>query len=772
MRTRLILSLLSAGLLFGETADLPSALQAPLEKMREELSGLHLHMRSLEEQVKQQAQAGALDPVLLQELRSCRVRSRQVCQQWRECAAPCLCEGDEAVPWDIQEGTLGQLLSDYAPPELVYLVPQELSNVRVHLHSRLPIPSDYAEEFLETVLAQIGIGIRRVHPLLRELFLLGKDLSQLKWLLSDRHLLSAIPAQERVGFLLHIRGEDAQQHLKRLQPFTRSQTSALAAIGDWLAIMAPAGEVLEILKLSDFLGQAGTRRDYRLVNLVKSHPEEMARLLQTVYAPAPERPGLPGPSSSDLDQLKILPLSNGARAVLLVGTPEQLRRADQMVADLEKRLDEPTSKVIYHYTCAHTPPEELAAVLERVACMLQECQGNSSPLPPTPSSVTPRTCLDFTRPCFSPPSCPAGPVNLQPIGAGVASKQSTVSGQNFIVDGKTGSILMVVEQRLLPQLQELIRKLDVPKRMVQLDVLLVERRIRSQNRSGLNLLRIGTTAADIYENGIAFDGRPGKGLFEFLLSREETCTSPAYDLVFNFLLNQEELQINANPSVLTLNQTPASISLVEEISINNGAVSCCEVGSALIQKSYVRAQYGITLVLTPTIHLPEGAAEPGQGSITLESNITFDSTKSNPDDRPEVARRHIENQVCIADGETVVLGGLRRRISETAQEAIPFVGEIPGLGKLFSSTSMDDAETEMFIFITPRILLDPKEQLRRQRQEDLLRRPGDLPEFMACLLEAQKRSRQKVFARSVQLITGEFPGAQRCPNESAVHVCH
>jgi general secretion pathway protein D len=674
------------------------------------------------------------------------------------------------LPWDIQEGTLGQLLSDYAPPELVYLVPQDLSGVRVHLHTRLPIPTENAEEFLETVLSQLGIGIRKPHPLLRELFLLNKDLSQVRWLTADRDLLAAMQSQERVGFILTITGEDSSIHMKRLLPFVRQQTTSLVSVGDLLVIIGPAHEITEILKLSDFIGRGGARRDYRLLNLQKTAPEEMARLLSTICTTAPERSLTPSQSADfEASQLKVLPLSNGARAVLLVGSQEQLRRAEQIAHDLEKKLDGPTNKVIFHYSCAHTPPEELAAVLERVTCMLQECQGQQAPLPPAPSSMSPRTCLDFSRPCFSPPSCPAGPVNLQPISAGVAAKTGPVSGQNFIVDGKSGSILMVVEQRLLPQLQDLIRKLDVPKRMVQLDVLLVERRIRSQNRSGLNLLRIGTVASDIYESGIAFDGRPGKGLFEFLLSREETCSSPAYDLVFNFLLNQEELQINANPSILTLNQTPASISLVEEISINNGAVSCCEVGSALIQKSYVRAQYGITLVLTPTIHLPEGCHQPGEGSITLESNITFDSTKSNPDDRPEVARRHIENQVRVGDGETVVLGGLRRRIAETASEAIPFVGEIPGLGKLFSSTSMEDSETEMFIFITPRIILDAKEQLRRQRQEDLMRRPGELPEFMVCLLDAQDKARRKAFSRSIQLITGDFPGAQHCSSTGTRH---
>ncbi len=49
------------------------------------------------------------------------------------------------------------------------------------------------------------------------------------------------------------------------------------------------------------------------------------------------------------------------------------------------------------------------------------------------------------------------------------------------------------------------------------------------------------------------------------------------------------------------------------------------------------------------------------------------------------------------------------------QEKVPFLGELPGIGKLFGTSKLTDHNTEMFIFITPTIISDPKEDLERLR---------------------------------------------------------
>jgi general secretion pathway protein D len=58
----------------------------------------------------------------------------------------------------------------------------------------------------------------------------------------------------------------------------------------------------------------------------------------------------------------------------------------------------------------------------------------------------------------------------------------------------------------------------------------------------------------------------------------------------------------------------------------------------------------------------------------------------------------------------------------------------------------------MFIFITPKIVKDPVEDLRCIRQEEYQKRPGDIPEFLTCIEEAKTYERKRLFRQSLKLL--------------------
>lgn len=323
---------------------------------------------------------------------------------------------------------------------------------------------------------------------------------------------------------------------------------------------------------------------------------------------------------------------------------------------------------------------------------------------------------------------------------------------------------MVIEADILPKIKELIKKLDVPKRMVQIEALLFERRLNRENNFGLNLLRIGDCADN--SDFTCFDFSP-TGLLQFILSRKKTCSMPAYDLTYRFLMTQEDIQINASPSVVAINQTPATIAIVEEISINTGIYNVATVGGVTLQKAFTRAQYGITIDITPTIHITseDNDFAEEENYVTLETDITFDTVQPGRDpERPDVTRRHITNEVRIPDGQTVILGGLRRKITDDKREAIPFIGELPGIGKLFSMRDLHDSETEMFIFLTPTIISNPLDDFERIKCAEMHRRPGDIPEFLCGLVAAREFEKNRLLVNSMVLLFGPEP--DRCYSPS------
>jgi general secretion pathway protein D len=97
---------------------------------------------------------------------------------------------------------------------------------------------------------------------------------------------------------------------------------------------------------------------------------------------------------------------------------------------------------------------------------------------------------------------------------------------------------------------------------------------------------------------------------------------------------------------------------------------------------------------------------------------------------------------------------LRRKHSSDKEQKIPFLGEIPGIGKLFGATQLINDSTEMFIFITPTIVLDPEEELIQIRTEELKRRPGDIPSFLRKLVAARNKERKRFFVNSMEMFFG------------------
>jgi len=64
----------------------------------------------------------------------------------------------------------------------------------------------------------------------------------------------------------------------------------------------------------------------------------------------------------------------------------------------------------------------------------------------------------------------------------------------------------------------------------------------------------------------------------------------------------------------------------------------------------------------------------------------------------------------------------------------------------------------MFVFITPKIIFDTNEDLKRVRYEQLIKRPGDIPEFLERVEEAKKVQKKRLFDNSLKLLFGKVDG--------------
>lgn len=703
-------------------------LEYDLEETNLLLKELREHQKSLYEQAYclfQENDSEELEQII-KEIQETKKEIDRLKISWKKKA---IAKKEPYVLLQAPEISLAEFIMEFVGDDAVYIIPPAIESMRIHVCSNFPLPKEGVQECLETILGQYGVGIRKLSPYLSELYLTITESTGLDAILDDPQKLGTLSAESRVCLIL--KDHDPKTALTFLRKFSNPQLTQVQVLAGHIFLISRVDALQELLKLLSFIETKNTKQDLELVSLSKIEPDEMTTILKLAFHE----------DSYGIDELnlKIYPLASLPQTLVLAGSKEEIKRAKSIIEDIELHIEDPAKNTLYWYNVKHSDPEELANILSKIYQLLIDAEISTEKIDATIAEVKAPT---------------QQAVHTQPVHAGASQQQkkSSASYGNFVVDAKTGSIMMVVKQELLPEIKKLLERLDVPKKMVQIEVLFFEKRMENQSNCGLNLLRIGSAVAT---NSNSIGAIVKDGIMNFFFSHGKGNSKfPSCDLAYQFLLAQDDIQINASPSVITMNQTQASIDIVEEMSIDRGA-------DDKKNSIFERAQYGINLKITPTINVEDQLNEEGKTFITLDTKINFDTTGSANSDRPKVLRRQIQNLVRIADGETVILGGLRRKNQSEKKDSVPFLGEIPGLGKLFSMTGKSESTTEMFIFITPKIIEDPIEDSRKLTIESLKKRAGDLPEFLVALDISKEKNKRKLFAQSMNALFDKMPSDTR-----------
>ena len=705
-------------------------------KEKNDLALAYYHRNAPEEQIRK----------IWDEIKEIKKEMQDLQEQWKETYREQESEKESYAFWDQGETTLSQLVMEYGAGDYLYVIPFELGSMKLQLFSGIPIPHDSWEEMLELILSHNGIGVKTLNSFMKQLYVLKHNPGHVDAIVTSEEQLKLIPYTSVVLYVFSPPPEQAKVVQSFFERFSDLNQTTVQIVGSKVVIISSKDSIERLLEIYSAIWKENEGKMIRVVNLSKINVQEAEQVLNAFFQDGTIK-GRPSFYHLPKDELIVLAQGN---SLVLIGSHTLIDKAEKILQDLERQAEDPKEMTIFWYTCKHSDPEDIAAVLDQVYTSL----GGLSLDLGKKKIIADKDKSKTTRGKNS-PNLPVSPAAVVP--GSIHDKQASESRRNFIVDPKTSSILMVVKREDLEKLKALLKKLDVPKRMVQIDVLLVEKKLQDRKKTGVNLLQIGSPSSHDKKAGISFNtgsSSKNKGILDFIWSHPGDKILPSFDLTLGFLLAQKDLQINANPSVIAINQTPATISIVEELSINNGAIPIDSSKGTTYQQSFTRAQFGITIVMTPTIHLPddEEMTDETKGFITLQTDVTFDTTQSAENDRPPVTRRHVKNEVRIADGETIILGGLRRKSSDDEREKLPFLGEIPGIGKIFGTSKLNDSSTEMFIFITPHIIQEPMDKYKKKRMEYLKQRPGDIPLFLEKVKEAQTEERKKLFENSIELL--------------------
>ena len=153
-------------------------------------------------------------------------------------------------------------------------------------------------------------------------------------------------------------------------------------------------------------------------------------------------------------------------------------------------------------------------------------------------------------------------------------------------------------------------------------------------------------------------------------------------------------EVISTPKVMTADKQSAKIEAGTQIPYTSSSGSGA---NAVPKTEFINAT--LSLDVTPSI-TPEG-------KVMMKLNITKDSPgPATPTGQLTINKNAIDTNVLVDNGETVVLGGIFEETSNNSQTKVPFLGDIPYLGKLFRRDSKTENKRELLIFVTPRIVND------------------------------------------------------------------
>ncbi|HEX8954433.1 MAG TPA: type II secretion system secretin GspD, partial [Polyangia bacterium] len=513
------------------------------------------------------------------------------------------------------------------------------------------------------------------------------------------------PADDRYIVRLLHPAHAAPQELAELLGKLKSKEGEVDLFGaSALVLIDRASNVRRMEELARALdvGEAGAR-----IYTLQTHgqsPSDLAASLEKILGAAtrragaaPDGKGAPAKgavASIDADVRALVPL-DGARLLAVIGSDAGFARVQAVAARVDPPADDGAASQGHVINLANTNAEDLAATLQSVGLGSRSSMGTAAK-PGVPGTPLPST------------SAAGGALPL--------------SGDVRIGADKTSNALVVFANASdFAMVRDLVAKLDVPRRQVYVETVILDLTVDKARTIGVSWHQTATNGDNSVSGFVgnqsstlvsfsptslaaaAAGGAVGGGLFAGILGKSFTLfgqSIPSFGVALQALEHTKDANIISRPHLLTMDNTKATISVGQMISYPTQSLGALTSGTTTpsVLNTYQRLPVALAFDLTP--HLNESDV------IRLEINGTIEDLAdgTTTPGGPTTNQRKIITAVVVHDGETIVLGGLTKESDTQDIDKIPFLGDIPLLGRLFQTRSKQRVKQELLIVLTPYII--------------------------------------------------------------------
>jgi general secretion pathway protein D len=301
-------------------------------------------------------------------------------------------------------------------------------------------------------------------------------------------------------------------------------------------------------------------------------------------------------------------------------------------------------------------------------------------------------------------------------------------------DKATNSLIVMGDKDDYQVLEDIIKKLDIPRAMVYIESLIVEVNVDKDFDLGVQWFAGGKTQIGGKDAGVAGGFRSPVGLpqatpgiggfpsttgFSMGVFTEAVTIGnlsfPNLAAIVKAFKKDKDVHFLSTPQILTTDNEEATITVGKNVPFQtrSAAESSFETYS-----SFEYRDVGITLKITPQISKDRLVR---LNISQIVEKIDELATLATSTDRPTTLKRSIETTVIIKDKSTVVIGGLIDDSFTKTTYKTPCLGDIPLLGMAFQSVSKASEKTNLYVFLTPHVIGNPAEaeEIYKNKKDDM-----------------------------------------------------
>jgi general secretion pathway protein D len=496
----------------------------------------------------------------------------------------------------------------------------------------------------------------------------------------------ANPEDKVVTQLIPLKYADPEEVKRLFTPLVSKNSIILGyAPANTLIITDMQSNIQRLAKILKQIDQPGTGQQISVLPLQNADAAKLVTLLtnlfKTTAAPRPQ-------AGATADKQPVIVADERTNTVVILASDGDTLRIRNLIALIDKETPRGRGRINVYY-CEHASAEDLAKVLQEIPSQ-QGAAGST------------------------------GGAGGAGTGASAKAPTAVVLGKVQInADKATNSLIVMADKEDYEVVEAVIKKLDIPRSMVYIESLIMEVNAQKSLDIGIRWQLFEDTRINnnrgVYGGGFSGTSTAASavaglvnptGLALGLLTEPFTIggvTVSNITAIINAVKTDDDFRILSTPQILTTDNEEARITVGENRPFQTRATTDVSGGTF---ESFEYRDVGKILKITP--HVSEGRNVRLKLSLEVTSLDRVATVATTPT-RPVTQKRTIDTTVLVQDNHTIVIGGLIDDSRNTNETKVPGLGDIPLLGWLFKTQSKGDQKTNLYIFLTPRVIKSPAE---------------------------------------------------------------